>query len=573
MKKYLFMALAALGFAACAEKVDDTNVPKGELEESYIAINLMAADVNTRAAEDTYGYEDGTTAERAVNTAYFFFFDENGNPFNVLGSTGGATAPGGEKNHLSLTIGAASGNNQPNVSDIKNAVLVLNTYKGVYPSKIVAVLNWTPSENLYSLDALHDKLATLGSEADNEGFVMSNSVYMNSANKMVDAVAITGDNIKTTPEEAYGAPINIYVERIAAKVVLTAGGKIPTETDDIIFKVTDDNAFVPVGGTGTTVYMKLYGWELYNDYPTSTLLKNINTSWTVDALGLTWNDSPYYRCYWAQSQSAAHSDSFKWSYDPGSFPTVNGFKIATKATNYDSGTYTYCGENTNQFEEGTTESDLRTKVILKGQLCKHNGTDYEPLTIGSWYGNNYAGIEDLKKAVANSLKYVLYSSENGTDFTSITYNDIECVRGVSGTESYEVGFQLSNAGQAKTWYKKSSEETQVLGGDISNKEANISATNLYLAQNVEPALVYEDGKTYYFVDIEHLGTVGAKYGVVRNHVYQIDINKISGYGSPVYGEVSFIKPEYPETYNDSFVAAKINVLSWKVVKQSVNIEQ
>lgn len=572
MKKYLFIALAALGFAACAEKVDDTNVPKGELEESYIAINLMAADADTRAPLDEYGgFEDGTQPERAVKTAYFFFFDENGNPFNVLGSTGGATAPGGEKNHLSLTIGAASGNDQPNVSDIKNAVLVLNTYKGVYPSKIVAVLNWSPSENLYSLDALHDKLATLGSEAENEGFVMSNSVYMNSANKMVDAVAITEDNIKKTAEDAYGAPINIYVERIAAKVVLTAGGKISTETDDIIFKVTEDNAFVPVGGTGTTVYMKLYGWELYNDYPTSTLLKNIDTSWSVDGLGLTWNDSPYYRCYWAQSQSNGHNDSFQWAYDGSSFPTTYGFKIATE-DNYVADTYTYCGENTNQYVEGAG-SDLRTKVILKGQLCKHNGTDYEPLTIGSWYGNNYAGIEDLKKAVANSLKYVLYSSENGTDFTSITYNDIECVRGVSGTESYEVGFQLSSTGQGKTWYKKSSEGEQVLGGDISNKEAIISATNEYLAENVEPALVYEDGKTYYFVDIKHLGTAGAEYGVVRNHVYQIDINKISGYGSPVYGEVSFIKPEYPETYNDSFVAAKINVLSWKVVKQTVNVGQ
>ena len=91
MKKYLFIALAALGFAACEEKIGD-QPHSGEVEQSYIAINLMSADLDTRAATDAYGYEDGTTAERAIKTAYFFFFDEDGNPFNVAANSG-ATNP------------------------------------------------------------------------------------------------------------------------------------------------------------------------------------------------------------------------------------------------------------------------------------------------------------------------------------------------------------------------------------------------------------------------------------------------------------------------------------------------
>jgi hypothetical protein len=36
----------------------------------------MAADVDTRAPLDEYGgFEEGTAAERAIKTAYFFFFD------------------------------------------------------------------------------------------------------------------------------------------------------------------------------------------------------------------------------------------------------------------------------------------------------------------------------------------------------------------------------------------------------------------------------------------------------------------------------------------------------------------
>ena len=85
MKKYLFIALAALGFAACAEKIEDTNAPvqNGELEESFIAINLMSADLDTRSGGDPAGgYDDGTTDERKITSAHFFFFRDNV-PFNV----------------------------------------------------------------------------------------------------------------------------------------------------------------------------------------------------------------------------------------------------------------------------------------------------------------------------------------------------------------------------------------------------------------------------------------------------------------------------------------------------------
>lgn len=570
MKKYLFIALAALGFAACSDTMDTPNGPiqGGELEESYIAINLMAADNDTRAAEDTYGYEAGTTAERAVKTAYFFFFDENGNPFNVTGAP--ATAPDyaqNGKNHLSLTINEATTSGMPNVSDIKNAVLILNTYKGIYPKQIVAVINWVPTENTYSLPELHEELATLGN--DTNGYVMSNSVYMDSAGKMVDAVPLTAANIKTTAEDATNNPIDIYVERIAAKVVLTASGKVAGTTN--IFDTDKNSSAV---GTLTSlndvdVYVKLNGWELYNDYTTSNLLKNIN-NWDVATLGLTWNDIPYFRCYWADSQDTPLNDTFSWSY-PSGFPTAYGFEV---------GAHTYCGENTNQavMTDGKITSDPRTKVILKGQLMQKNqdGT-YSELELAKWYGNEYAGNEALRIAVANSLKYTLYSSTDESNFVSIKPEDIMCVKGADvGAKAYEVGFQLStteNNGEAKTWYKYDSTNGYVKLGDSGVPGDNTAKTNTYL-KGVEPAMLYAAGQTYYIVDIEHLGTAGAKYGVVRNHVYQIDIKSIKGYGTPVYiGHSNLENPEYPTVDEASYVSARINVLSWKIVKQSVDIVQ
>ncbi len=560
MKKYLFIALAALGFAACSETIDAPNGPiqGGELEESYIAINLMAADNDTRAADG--GYQDGTPEERLVKTAYFFFFDANGDPFNVT-----ASAPGGDKNYLSVAISEDSTSGMPNVSDIKEAVLILNTYKGVYPSQIVAVINWVPTEDTYSLEYLHENTTGLVGVDDAEGgYVMSNSVYMDKAGNMVDAVPLTAANIKTTEAEALAAPVEIYVERIAAKVELTASGKVANTEN--IFQVTEESALVPVGGTGITVYMKLHGWELYNDYTTSNILKNIN-NWDTEDLGLTWNDTPYFRCYWADSQDTHLNDSFSWSYASG-FPTAYGFAV---------GSHTYCGENTwavvIDSEGNVTPNPNNTKVILKGQLMQDDGNGgYKPLELARWYGNEYAGNEALRIAVANSLKYTLYYND-GSNFVSIKPDDIMCVKGADvGAEAYEVGFQLSNGGAEKTWYQYSSAGGyQVLGS--LDSAANKTATNTYL-KGVEPALLYANGMTYYSVDIEHLGTKKAKYGVVRNHVYQIDIQSIKGYGSPVYsGEIGFLKPEYPTEDEASYVSAKINVLSWKVVKQGVDIVQ
>ena len=569
MKKYLFIALAALGFAACADKMDDTKSPahNGELEESYIAINLMAADVDSRAAEDTYGYELGTEAEREINSAHFFFFDENGNPFNVNGAP--ATAPGGSKNHMALTISDYTTSNMPNVSDIKEAVLVLNTYKGVYPSKIVAVLNWTPAERAYSLADLHDVMANLNTN----GYVMANSVYMDGAGKVVDATPLTAANIKTSAEAAIAAPVEIYVERIAAKVVLTASGKV-AGTENIFDTQKSSTPILSAGvSSEIDVYVKLFGWELYNDYATTNLLKDVQ-NWDVATLGLTWNDIPYYRCYWAASQNVNPNDSFSWSYaDYASkgFPTAYGFNVASDAS-YAAGTYTYCGEN--------TTTDYRTKVILKGQLMKKNGENYEKIELARWYGTEYAGNEALRIAVANSIKYTLYYyDEENSKYISVAPEHLQCVKGKdvdANAKSYEVGFQLSTAGEAKTWYKYDSEKGYVVLGNTDVTGDNIAKANEYLA-TVEPALLYAEGMTYYSVDIKHLGATGktAEYGVVRNHVYQIDIESIKGYGSPVYSGLDFVidQPEYPTEDEASYVAARINVLSWKVVKQGVDIVQ
>ena len=155
-------------------------------------------------------------------------------------------------------------------------------------------------------------------------------------------------------------------------------------------------------------------------------------------------------------------------------------------------------------------------------------------------------------------------------------DDLICVEGTNvGAEAYEVGFQLTtDAAKDKIWYKYSSAGGYEVFGNTSVEGDNADKANEYL-ESVEPALLYARGQTYYIVDIKHLGKkdTPSEYGIVRNHVYQIDIESINGYGSPVYNGLSNLEnPEYPEVSESSYVAAKINVLSWKVVQQSVDIK-
>lgn len=82
------------------------------------------------------------------------------------------------------------------------------------------------------------------------------------------------------------------------------------------------------------------------------------------------------------------------------------------------------------------------------------------------------------------------------------------------------------------------------------------------------AKVWKDGYTYYYFDINHFGD---KIGVVRNHIYDADIQTLAGLGTPVYNPDEIIYPEKPVDTDDSFIAARINILSWRVVNSDINI--
>lgn len=559
MKKYLFLAVALLGLASCTkDDIANGNNPihNGEIEESYIAINLSASDI-TRAQT---GFDDGTAEERAVSHADFFFFDEAGNPFNVTVSKSDdnddewTEGTGTGRNHLRVTtINWTKDEDSDDISDTAAPVMLLRTYKGEYPSQIVAVLNWSPDNKPYSLSDLHDAVNVQSTFKNSENedtnyFVMSNAVYAQNGNA-VYATPLTIDNIKKSEDEAKTAPVTIYVERVAAKVTVKS-----IDSSNNKFDVGQDFTYTTTNGENTTtdVYAHIVGWELYNDNPQSKLLKQIDTTWSDTVLGFTWNDAPWYRCFWANSLAMPND-------------------TVTNTAPFGDGGYTYIGENT------TTNN---TKVIIKAVLKNADGTQVAEIAL--WNNVQYVGELALRTAVANTLVNTYYSytkdSDNKDVYTGLKPEDLQCVAGGTavapeGVAANEVYFQLSNEGAAKNWYKLVNGEYIPVANDITKDTNSIEATNKAL-KSVPSAVLYKNGETFYYVDIRHLAKDLDKtgsYGVVRNHIYDIVIKSIKGYGSPVYKGIQLV--EYPTTpEQNSFVSAQINILSWRLVSQEVDIQ-
>ena len=283
--KFLALAMIAMLFTACKpdpqpEGGEGSGTNNGEVESSYIAISL--AQTGMDRADDDAKFDDGLATERAVNSIYVFFF-RNGQPFV------GASGEGYSQNNYQ-SIDVAIGNKDPendNISDINNSVLVIKNYKGELPNQMVAVLNWTPADPktkpTYTLKELQEELVGYTKEFNStDYFIMSNSTYKNAAGD-VYATPLEITDFKNERQAAIDHPVKVYVERVAAKVKVKTTGAIVDdqypENNGHIFKLqqekNNNSNFITLGEK--TIYAKILGWDIYNDYTQSYLLKNLPT--------------------------------------------------------------------------------------------------------------------------------------------------------------------------------------------------------------------------------------------------------------------------------------------------------
>ena len=175
----------------------------------------------------------------------------------------------------------------------------------------------------------------------------------------------------------------------------------------------------------------------------------------------------------------------------------------------------------------------------------------------------------MKQVAKDHSEYWTVDPNDASNHILLAPTDLEYTRTDFGSnsntdklKSYEVRPVLKDSVKV---YKKKSD------GSFDTTDSN-DELNASLAQS--PVQVRKDGMTYYFTPIRHLAqnkTEMGYYGVVRNHSYRITINTISGFGTPVYNPDEVIDPVIPKD-TETFLAARINVLSWRVVPSSVDLD-
>lgn len=568
-------ACAAFMMSACASENDDKGGDtNAEGKAQYMAVNIVSVGTNgSRAAE----YDHGLEKESTVDNVRFYFFNSDGSPYLLKNNA--------DKNWVEPTQEIEDEQEKPNenVTKITKSIIVFQPENGnSAPYSVVAVVNAksleTGATNTLGNDkkSLSDLLSSVqakqfydlngstaitnyGKANDSKNFVMTNSVYLKDGAQQCQT--FVSGNVYKTAEDAKAKPVDIYVERVVAKVTADVDKTNWKLGDGTNWNNTKYGKVVGKTTNGTNVYAVIEGWNVADENATAMLEKQIDKTWTTDGLGFAtdnpWNTNDYHRCFWEQSTEAGATGNDLINY---SYTTIAGNKLKNVV-------YTL----PNTLQTATTEKykNKLTKFIVAATLRYQNPTTkkWEDVEICRYKGIEYIG-QNAVLDVIGSESGIYVKKAGSTTYTSLGHDQLKFTKDkTSGAKDYKaiaaVDGDKVNVSELYTKDNTTGNYTNVASLDDVNE-----------AIQKENADVRASGKTYYYIPIRHLGTAETKpayYGVVRNHVYQITISDMQGFGTPVVKDDETIIPTKPE-YDDTYLAAKINVLSWRVVKQDADLD-
>ncbi len=569
--------LACTALVGCTSE-DAPVVNNGENggEKAYLAVKLVNPSVASRTTGDyAYGSED----EQTVTSARFYLFDANGGAYSISDNS----ADNSGKNYVDVTNPESTDGfkdtGSTNVETVLSAVLVINKSNVAPPASIVAVLNYTNelgTDNL-TLAKLKEKVANFGTIKGDNGatspyttkgtFVMSNSVYVDATGTIACETPIAPENICITPGDgtngddngALQHPVEIYVERVAAKVQTNVTADESEGTTGTFFK-DGDYYYANTGikdAANMDIYARLKGWRVTNITAQSNLIKDLDAT-AAAALTWQWNNAANFRSYWAD---ANETPEFTWNFKDASL-------------SFDANNWEYYNENTQNVDRKNSQLLVAVEFVTKNG---EGGILGDPQPIAEWYGVKYT-LPQLKTAVANSLASKLYTrtgSEGNYTYTSILPEAITFTQDPSTKDSERYLCRIGVADA--TYYFK---DAQGAMDDYSTDELTALVSALQPAKiwgGLDENGAYQGGGYYYLDIIHNAGTITKAedgtvtdtnvYGLVRNHWYKLTLSSLSGLGTPVYNPDEIIITEKPDT-DYSYIAAKINVLAWRMVEQN-----
>lgn len=602
MNKYFkFMSVAAVALLAAACSSDEPNGgpdTTGKDGQAFMKVRINYADGGRATAG---AFENGRDFEHTVSTARFFFYDDQQNYV-----TEASVWNGGNPNPA----------NPDNIEYFGNNVLVLSGLdNNNFPKYMLTVLNAPAgfTSKMTLQETADDIFAQAADKTDggiyggSGNFIMSTSSYgRTDADEPAFVNVLTTGNFKLSASDALAEnnSVEVYVERLAAKVSVGVDNEaegLDYDEEKGMYKLRitvsgdpndQDQADDNIGAAD--VYIKFNGWALSNTRKSTHLCKDIAS--VTAGLTFNWDNAArgFFRSWWGASVGYGSAVSTA-DLNQFSFNELNKKFYNEMGAGVDNDTYKtyvdYCAENTNTAEYfNSGKKDANGNELVDPRFVTSvllGATTYMEVTEN--------GVTELKP-----VDLILY---NGLYFTDKALRDyaMRYVQGldklnyytkVDGKEEYH---QLSadfakvlTTGENASDVKVVADETAFTGKTIYTKNADgngytpvadnatvISALNTSLAK-VEGATGYKDGQMYYNIPIEHHYEATGKaleegeYGVVRNHFYQLTVNSIKRLGHGVYDPTKDIIPDEEEDPK-YYVGAHINILSWKVVKQNVEL--
>lgn len=539
-------ALASVAMVACSDDAPDVNNggEKGEGNASFVTVNIVNPAATASRADG--GYVNGDGPENAVNSALFLLFNTDGNQ---------AVEPI-EITDLSWTP-ISTGDYVERISSVD---LIINGEHGkVYPSRLLCILNApanmktelktkrlseiTGTNNLRGTYSVYGTGTgttpgngvdfTTGTVSDGS-FIMTNSVY-NDNGKTITVQNIEG-KVMESPEEAKQQPVTVHVERIVAKVTTSAAENF-----------SNDGTSTNVDGKDIKLKPEIKGVHVANVAKSSYLFKNLSLNYQINGV---WNEASLYRSFWETTPADLQFSNFSLAETQGiAWNENHAFYIQPNTGN------------------------TKTAVLITAQL---KDEDDNAVELVKW-GGNYFTVDGYKGQIVNQLNGAGYRKKVGESYESLDVDDIFGTEDTdwewqgktsdNGFKAYEASFVIKSLPYTGTIYMHNGTNAD---GTNHYDEVDVTAAltdiNAKLASNRYRAQYWKEGYCYYFKNINHL--FGLE-GIVRNHVYALNLTGVVGLGTPVVDITDPIIPENPDE-NATYLAAQVRILSWRIVSQDVN---
>ena len=591
IKHFFGLAVIAAMTASCSSNEDLGTAGSGtgtnEAGVGYVAFNInlpTQSGSSSRAGSENDQFDAGTPNEYDVKDATLLIFEGSSeSSAQFKGAYILNTAPwkdNGQTDNITTTSATIVKQiDTPASSDHCYALVVLNkndvftvdeTAKTITLKDKTAAFSGTYKTFAESLSA---------ENLTKKGFYMANAPLASKAGGATDpagaeinTLANLDGKIKETESEAKSAPAQIYVERGVAKVTMQNTSTTPAKVDgstksdgtsSVDFKITSwvlDN-------TNKKTYL-VRSTDGFGDWTSlfsnSTSLLAANKYRFVGSNAVAAN---LYRTYFAKDANFDQTGNTT-ALTAGDLVTSTNPTFVDKFGNDNP---QYCFENT--FDAACQKDQYTTRVLIKAKL--NSGETFYV------FNGDQNTIYPINKVKDEIKKYYLIENEAwikanvtpATDKSEVNGDDLDVeitddAGKVSITSiSFKSGVTVSSSATVPTNY----DEVLKRIGSIDE---------------------YKNGESYYFVRIKHFGddmtpwntdettkpstssiypvdhqaeNYLGRYGVLRNNWYDIAVEGVKGLGSAVVPKVT------PNTDDElkSYIAVKINVLSWAKRTQSV----